>query len=103
MSLIYRAQIDKAKTLVEGLKNNRSFLSAKGFDVSIIERLDKHIEELTRESEALAIEEQALSQHRVLCHNMLDHLKYDLNIGKTSIKNMFDMEQWQQYGVTDKR
>ena len=103
MNKIYSDPIEKAQLLIEGLKKNRSYLETKGYDLSVIERLEKACEEMTREGEAVAIEEEALSKHRVRCHSILSGLKRDLYAGKNGIKTMFDQEQWNQYGVPDKR
>ena len=89
--------------LVDGLKKNRSFLQAKGFDVSVIEQLEQDCEILSREGEAIAKEEAALSKHRAECHVVLDRLRGNLLSSKGNIKQMFEQEQWQQYGVADKR
>ena len=103
MNKIYSDPIDKAQMLIEGLKKNRSFLQAKGYDLSVIERLEKLCAEMTREGEAVAAEEEALARHRNQCHVILNHLKEDLQQGKGAIKQLFDQEQWSQYGVPDKR
>lgn len=103
MNKIYSEPIEKAQMLIEGLQKNHSYLQAKGYDLSIIERLQKTCEELAREGEAVAVEEEALSRHRMQCHQILGRLKHDLLSGKGAIKQMFDQEQWSQYGVPDKR
>lgn len=103
MNQIYSNPIEKAQTLIEGLKRNQAFLKAKGFDVAVIEHLEKDCETLTREGEAIAREEAALSKHRNECHIILDRLRENLFAGKGAIKQMFDQEQWQKYGVHDKR
>lgn len=103
MNQIYSTPIEKAKMLIEGLKKNRAFLQTKGYDLSIIERLEQDCEVLTREGEAIAREEAALSKHRAECHIVLDRLRENLLNGKGSIKQMFDQGQWQKYGVSDKR
>ncbi len=103
MNKIYSDPIEKAQMLIEGLKKNRSYLQTKGYDLSVIERLEKACEEMTREGEAVAAEEEALSKHRAQCHNILNRLKTDLLSGKGAIKQMFEQEQWSQYGVPDKR
>lgn len=103
MNQIYSTPIEKAQMLVEGLKKNRSFLKAKGYDISIIEQLEKDCEILTREGEAIAREEEALSKHCAECHEILDRLRNNLLSGKGAIKQMFEQNQWSQYGVADKR
>ncbi len=103
MNKIYSDPVEKAQMLIDGLKKNRSYLQTKGYDLSVIERLEKTCEEMIREGEAVAIEEEALSKHRAQCHQILDRLKTDLLSGKAGIKQMFDQEQWGQYGVPDKR
>lgn len=103
MNKIYSDPIEKAQLLIEGLQKNHSYLQTKGYDLSVIERLQKTCEELAREGEAVAAEEEALSRHRMQCHQILSRLKRDLLSGKGAIKQMFDQEQWSQYGVPDKR
>lgn len=103
MNQIYSNPIEKAQNLINGLKKNQSFLKAKGYDISVIESLQKDCEILAREGEAIAREEAALSKHRAECHVVLDRLRENLLSSKSAIKQMFDQNQWSQYGVSDKR
>ncbi len=103
MNKIYSDQIEKAKILIDGVNKNRDFLVSKGYDPSIVETLQKDIEEMEREGEAVAREEAALSEHRTQCHAILSRLKDNLLTGKTGIKSRFEQDQWLKYGVTDKR
>lgn len=103
MNQIYGLPIEKAGTLVKGLKNHRAFLQQKGYDTSIIEQLEHDAAELEREAKAMAIEEAALASHRAKCHAILDRLKTDITTGKNGIKNIFEMSEWPLYGVTDRR
>lgn len=103
MNQIYSQPIEKAETLIKGLKNHRAFLQQKGYDTSIIEQLQHDSEVLEREAKAIAIEEAALASHRAKCHAILERLKSDLTTGKGGIKNLFDMSEWPLYGVTDRR
>lgn len=103
MNQIYSNPIEKARILIEGLQKNQAYLQSKGYDLSIIERLQKDCEDLAREGEAVAREEAILSKHRAECHVILDRLRETLLTGKGAIKQMFDQEQWQKYGVIDKR
>ena len=103
MNKIYSDQIEKARLLIDGVNKNRDYLASKGYDLSIIGTLERDIEEMQREGEAVAREELALSEHRSRCHAILDRFKDDLLAGKAGIKNRFDQEQWSRYGVPDKR
>lgn len=103
MNQIYSQPIEKAELLSKGLKNHRAFLQQKGYDTSIIERLEHDSQELSREAEILAAEEAALASHRAKCHAILERLKEDITNGKNGIKSRFDMSEWPLYGITDKR
>lgn len=103
MNQIYSNPIQKAQVLIEGLEKHKSFLQAKGYDITVIERLKKDCEQLSREGEAVAREEAALSKHRSECHIILERLRENLLSSKGAIKEMFDQDQWHQYGVSDKR
>lgn len=103
MNQIYSTPIQKAEMLIDGLKKNKTYLQAKGFDISVIEQLEQDCKVLTREGEAIAREEAALSKHRAECHIVLDRLRENLLRSKGSIKQMFDQDQWSKYGVADKR
>jgi len=103
MNKIYSDQIEKARLLIDGVKKNRDFLASKGYDLSIVETLEKDIEEMQREGEAVAREEAALSEHRAKCHAILDRFKENLISGKAGIKSRFEQEKWLKFGVPDKR
>lgn len=103
MNRIYSEQIEKALMLAEGLKKNGAALKAKGFDLSLIEKLEQDCEVMAREGEAIAAEEEALSKHRAACHIILSRLKSNVFSGKGYIKQNIEQELWNQYGVPDKR
>lgn len=103
MNRIYSEQIEKALMLSEGLKKNSDALKAKGFDLSVIESFEKDCELMAREGEAIAAEEEALAKHRAACHVILSRLKANFFSSKGFIKQNFDQEQWNKYGVPDKR
>lgn len=103
MNRIYSEQIERATMLAEGLKKNREILQAKGFDLSIIEKLEQDCVLMAREGEAIAAEEEALSKHRTACHIILSRLKSNLFLCKGYIKQNVEQCQWNQYGVPDKR
>ena len=103
MNRIYSEQIEKAQMLSEGFKKNKATLQSQGFDLSIIERLEQDCELMAREGELIAAEEEALSKHRAACHVILNRLKDNIASGKGYIKHTFEQEQWNQYGVPDKR
>lgn len=103
MNRIYSEQIEKAQMLSEGLKKNKATLQAMGFDISLIEKLDEDCELMAKEGELIAAEEEALSKHRAACHVILNRLKTNLFSGKGYIKQKFEQEQWNNYGIPDKR
>lgn len=103
MNRIYSDPIEKSRLLAEGLKKNREFLASKGYDLSLIEKLEQDCEKLAVEGEAIAREEAALSQHRKQCHVILNRLRSNLLGGKGEIKRLFEQEDWVKYGVHDKR
>lgn len=103
MNRIYSEQIERATMLAEGLKKNREILQAKGFDLSLIEKLEQDCELMAREGEAIAAEEEALAKHRTACHIILSRLKSNLFSGKGYIKQNIEQEQWNRFGVPDKR
>ncbi len=103
MNRIYSEQIEKAQMLSAGLKNNKATLQAQGFDLSLIEKLEEDCKLMAREGELIAAEEEALSKHRAACHVILNRIKDNIASGKGYIKRTFEQEQWNQYGVPDKR
>mgnify|MGYP003291731285 CR=1 FL=1 len=103
MNRIYSEQIERALALAEGLKKNSAALQAKGFDLSLIEKLEQDCELMAREGEAIAAEEEALAKHRAACHVILSRLKTNFFNGKGYIKQNYLQDQWADYGVPDKR
>lgn len=102
MNKIYSGQIEKVKSLVAGIQNNKAVLDAKGLncDVSQLIELQNSLAESAKKQEEA---ESALKEIRDVAHADLDKLKNAWNNMKLPIKNNFQIEQWSTFGISDKR
>lgn len=102
MNKIYFDQIEKAKSLVEGVQKQKDVLQQKGItvEVSKLTALQQALVESSKKQEEA---EQNLKKLRDEAHSCLETLKNAYNELKTPIKNNFPMEQWNSFGIPDKR
>jgi hypothetical protein len=103
MSKIYSDQVRKAQMLAAGLKKNFSTVSSHGITEKMIHDLEesaKAVDGLNKEIEALREE----VGHKVrLINNHVEEMKRAIRQGKLAIKRDFEQEEWQRFGIADKR
>ncbi len=103
MSKTYLDQMDKAKSLVAGLKKNYEQVKIYGIDFDELSELENVIaegEKLNSEVERLRSEVSAIVSQ---ANQKLDAVK-DKTVGmKRIVKQNFEIEKWIDFGVMDKR
>lgn len=103
MSKIIDTQVEKARKIVEGLRNNQEALAAKGLS---IDKLDELVKDADRVMEASAKTEamRAECSAQVKRTNaLLDELKRDYATFRNLIRNNYPQEEWIRFGLMDKR
>ncbi len=103
MNKIFTDQIEKSTLLVNGINANKALLRTKGINVDKVDVLTRLSNQLTKEGEKLDEMLKAVSAQRRICNTILDELKSELLTSKKSIKERFDQERWQSFGITDKK
>lgn len=102
MNKIYSEQIQKAKTLSQGIKTNDVALKEKGINPGT-EKIDATAHALEEAAKAQDEAEEKLREQRKIAHKLLADLKELCNAAKQPIKERFPLEQWQKFGIADKR
>lgn len=102
MNKIYSDQIAKATSLSDGIKRNVETLKRRSIDLNT-EAMDSICKQLVEASNKQEEAEQALKLVRDEAHSLLEQLKTEILETKTPIKTTFPPEQWQQFGIADKR
>ncbi len=102
MNKIYSDQIAKAENLVKGIARNSSELQGRGIstDTSKIEETYKALIEASEKQEAAQV---ALNECRDKAHGLLAELKELYAAAKDPIKQAYPLEQWEKFGLPDKR
>ncbi len=102
MNKIYSDQIQKATMLSEGIKKNDALL--KQYNINLdTEKIDTIAKALEEASAAQEAAEKELIARRDTAHELLSELKSIYNDSKQPIKETFPLEQWQRFGLPDKR
>lgn len=102
MNKIYQEPIDKAQSLIDGVKVQAEALAKRGLVIDV-EKLSAACRAL---SEAGAIQDEAearLKEAREAAHERLEQLKELFVETKTPIKQNFALEVWQSLGLADKK
>jgi len=103
MSKTIDLQIEKCRTLIEGLRRNINEVADKGISgdgLNVMEQNINQLVEASRECDAMRSE---LSGKVKRMNAILKQLKEDFVDTKRKIKGNYPQEQWVKYGVQDKR
>ncbi len=102
MNKIYTDQLAKAVSLSEGIRKNADVLKGRNIylNTAKMDELSRALEEIAQKQDAA---EEALKLVRNQAHALLDQLKEICTENKTPIKLNFPTEQWQNFGIADKR
>lgn len=103
MSVTYSNELQKAVSVLNGLKQHSRQVENKGLDKSFINRFENDINRaanLNRENTALKAE---VKQKTAEANNQLHEVKSQLKKAKHVIKTGFPKEEWKAFGVNDSR
>lgn len=102
MNKIYLEPIEKAQSLIDGVKKQHELLSKRGICVDV-EKLNDLCRELEKAGKLQDEAEQNLKQVRDRAHASLTALKEFYAASKLPIKQSFPQEIWLSFGLVDKK
>ena len=103
MSKTYAIQIEKARTLLDGLRANYDQVANHGITHEALNQLDNDAAEgdtLNAELDALRAQ---ISEKASIANKKLNNLRAQVQEMKQIVKRNFDQSHWEALGVPDKR
>lgn len=103
MSKTIEIQVEKTRTLVEGLRRNIDKVESKGVNsgsLDNMERLAQQLEMASREIDAIR---EDLGGKVKAMNSIVAELKDSFLSNKNIVKRNFEQPEWIQFGVQDKR
>lgn len=102
MNKIYSEPVEKAQSLVAGVKAQADVLQKKGIAIDVA-RLQELCTALVEAGAAQDVAEEKLRQARATAHDCLAALKEFYTESKSPIKQNFAPECWLSFGLVDKK
>ena len=103
MSKIVQIQIEKSRSLVEGLRRHASEMGERGVSNDEINAMEQAVKELEAvNSEVDSIREQLTPTFNRM-KIMMNRVKEDYTEKKKTLKGYYPQERWMDYGIPDKR
>jgi hypothetical protein len=103
MSKIYSDQVQKAQMLSAGLKKNYETIKNYGISREMIDRLEEDSKIATDMNKEVEDLREEVRMKSAKANKKLVDLKNNMQNAKQVIKRNFDQEQWQRFGILDKR
>ncbi len=103
MSKVYSEQVQKAQMLAAGLRKNYELVKNRGISSEQIAQMEEDAKEATRMNEEVEVLRAEVSAKAARANKKLTELKNNMQNAKQIIKRCFDQEQWQNFGIMDKR
>ena len=103
MSKVYSEQVQKAQMLAAGLRKNYELVKNRGISSEQIAKIEKDAKEAARMNEEVEVLRAEVGAKAARANKKLTELKNNMQNAKQIIKRCFDQEQWQDFGVMDKR
>lgn len=103
MSKTIDLQVQKSTTLLKGIRSNLSELKNKGVDVEGIDQMENDLQRLREANDECDRLREELSVKVKAMNAILSDVKDAFAAKKKSIKGYYMQEEWQRFGVMDKR
>ncbi|MBQ8190507.1 MAG: hypothetical protein IJZ45_01935 [Bacteroidaceae bacterium] len=103
MSKTYSIQIEKARTLLDGLRKNYNCVSPYGVTNKALNQLEREAAEADRMNDELDALRAQVSEKSSVANQKLNDLRIHLQELKGVVKKNFDQTRWEALGVPDKR
>lgn len=103
MSKTIDLQVEKSRSLIEGYRNSLNELQALGVTEAQLDSMEKNLEKLTAAGKECDELRNTLSEKVRTTNALMEIVKNEFIEQKKIVKNAYDQEAWQRYGIMDKR
>lgn len=103
MTKTIELQIEKCRTLIEGLRKNLGEVAAKGISAQELDDLEENLKKLSEASDECEAIRATLAGKVKSMNNILVNVKDVYASNKRKIKTNYPQLEWIKYGVIDKR
>lgn len=103
MSKTYSMQVEKARVLVKGLRENLEQVKAYGVTAESLDQLERNAAETEQADQELDVLRAEVSQKASAANVKLNSLREQIQSLKQVVKKHFDQPSWESLGVPDKR
>ena len=103
MSKTIDLQIEKSRTLIDGLRKNLTELADKSISAEVLAEMDTQLQALAEANAECDALRAQLSQRVKNMNGILTQVKEAYAEKKKTIKGYYPQEEWSRLGVMDKR
>lgn len=103
MSKTYEMYLNKAQTLIDGLKKNLNVVSDYGINQEDLRKLEQAVQEAEKLNEDVDRRRAELNLVVLQANKKLAEIKVAMNDMKRIVKHRVDPLRWTDFGVLDKR
>lgn len=103
MAKTYSVQIEKAQSLLKGIRMNYDKVSTLGITQTELRNLEHVTVEVDRINKELDSMRAAVSKKAVDGSNRLIELRVQIQSLKHIVKKSFEQHEWSSFGISDKR
>ena len=103
MSKTVELQIEKGRTLIEGLRRHVREMGERGVSNAEIDRMEQSLNELTAANEEVERLREELQPKVKHTNEVLAAVKDTYAEAKKTLKGYYPQERWADYGIPDKR
>lgn len=94
---------EKCRTFIAGMQQHLTEVQTLGIQLEQLQQLDKELQELDGISRATEALREELHVKVGELNRKMDGIKSSFQEMKSRVKSNYPQDQWQRYGVTDKR
>lgn len=103
MSKTIDLQIEKSRFLIDGLRKNLDAIKDKGFNSDELDKMSADLDVLKVANAECEVLREQLSEKVKQVNGILSGVKEIFAEKKKIIKGYYPQEEWERYGVMDKR
>lgn len=103
MSKTISDQIEKTQLLISGLRKNLHLVADKGINTELIDKMEAISKVLSEQNEKVEILREEVSKEIRIANQQHKELRDNFASTKRIIKQNFSQEEWEKFGLLDKR
>ena len=103
MSKTVEIQIEKSRSLIEGLRRHVKEQGEKGIATSEIQQMEQVVEQLAEANAEVDRLREELTPKVKRMNDILANVKTTYADSKKTLKGFYPQERWMDYGIPDKR